>query len=841
MRKCSRCPHHALLPVAARGYPAALLAAVLLMLSPAAPRAAEDAEKAAAQAAASAVQARVADAAQRLARLAAEPDVANLLRSGSAGEIQARAVELAAGIEGALKLRLIPRGAANTDTDAAAPLTFGSLAMITRAETDAQPVPAEVQAFGTPGQHLAMVQRVEDEQGLAGVLHLSLSLDSIAQAFNAGRAHARFELRQDTGGPKPWVIAVTSEEAVPRDRAVAFLPVAGTSMRVAYWPRRAEGPAPEPGAQPARGGGGSGALLAAVVFLGLAAAGGSVWFFLRRRVAAGAPVAEAGTQFKGAIAAILQGAYPGVEQFIPALPPRSGKLGPASAAEQEKLAAIAARAAAAASAAKPAGGLEVTEQEPPTTVMKVPPAPAAPAPSPASPLDAVFRAYDIRGVVGEGITEGNVYLIAKALGSEAAAQGQSVVVVGRDGRNSSPALAKVLIQGLRDSGRDVIDIGMVPTPVLYFATHYLDTGSGVMLTGSHNPPQYNGMKIVLNGQALSGEAIKAIQRRMQREDFTSGEGALETTDIVPEYIQRISEDIPLALEKSLRIVVDCGNSVAGVVAPRLLTALGHDVIELYCDVDGNFPHHHPDPSQPGNLTDLIQAVRENQADLGLAFDGDGDRLGVVDADGNIIWPDRQMMLYARDVLSRNRGAEIIFDVKCTRHLPRVIKAAGGKPVMWKTGHSLIKAKMRETGSPLAGEMSGHIFFKERWYGFDDAMYTAARLVEILVGDGRPPKQVFASLPSGVATPELRIDMPESRHAAFMQKLVSSAQFEGAEICTIDGLRVDFPDAWGLIRPSNTTPVLVARFEGDDAEALARIQAQFRTLIQTVDGSLKIPF
>lgn len=841
MRNCSRCSHHALLPITARGHSGALLATVLLLvLFPAAPRAAENAEKAAVQAAASAVQERVAAAARQLAGLAAQPEVASLLRAGSAGQIEAKAAELAAGIPGALKLRLIPRGGANTDADPAAPLTFGSLAMITRAETDAQPVPAEVQAFGTPGQHLAMVQRVEDAQGLAGVLHLSLSLEPIAEAFSAGGVQARFELRQDTGGPKPWVVAVTSEESAPKGRAIAFLPVAGTSLRVAYWPKLGAAAAPESGAAPAAGGGRWGTPLLAV-FLGLAAAAAVVRFLLRRRAPARAPVAEAGTQFRGAIAAILQGAYPGVEQFIPALPPRTGKLGPASAAEQEKLASIAARAAAAAGAAKPASGLEVVEQEPPTTVMKAPPVPTPPAAGPGSPLDAIFRAYDIRGVVGEGLTEESVYLIAKALGSEAAAQGQSVVVVGRDGRNSSPGLAKVLMQGLRDSGRDVIDIGMVPTPVLYFATHFLDTGSGVMLTGSHNPPQYNGMKIVLDGQALSGDAIKAIQRRMQSRDFTAGDGALEVTDIVPEYIQRITEDIPIALDKALRIVVDCGNSVAGVVAPRLLTALGHDVIELYCDVDGSFPNHHPDPSQPGNLTDLIHTVRQNQADLGLAFDGDGDRLGVVDADGNIIWPDRQMMLYARDVLSRNRGAEIIFDVKCTRHLPRVIKAAGGKPVMWKTGHSLIKAKMREIGSPLAGEMSGHIFFKERWYGFDDAMYTAARLVEILVGDGRPPKQVFAGLPSGVATPELRMDMPESRHAAFMQKLVSSAQFEGAEICTIDGLRVDFPDAWGLIRPSNTTPVLVARFEGDDAEALARIQAQFRTLIQKVDGSLKIPF
>jgi phosphomannomutase/phosphoglucomutase len=818
------------------------LATALLLLAPAVLRA-EDADKAAAQAAATAVQERVAVAVQQLANLAADPAVANLLRTGDERQLEAKAGELAGAIEGALKLRLIPRGGASTDMDAGAPLTFGSLAMITRAETEAQAVPAEVQVFGTPGQHLALVQRVEDSQGLAGVLHLSLSLDAINQAFTSTGAKQRFELRQDTGGPKPWMVAATSEDAAPKGRAIAFVPIAGTALRVAYWPKLGSAPVPEPGAARPETGSGWGRLLL-VVLLGLAAAGGVALVLMRRRGPGGEPATEAGTQFKGAIAAILQGAYPGVEQFIPSLPPRTGKLRPASAAEQEMLASIASRAAAAAGVAKPASGLEVTEQEPPTTVMKVPPAPTPPAeprPSPASALDAIFRTYDIRGVVGEGLTEQSLYLIAKALGSEAAAQGQSVVVVGRDGRNSSPGLSKVLIQGLRDSGRDVIDIGMVPTPVLYFATHYLDTGSGVMLTGSHNPPQYNGLKIVLNGQALSGEAIKAIQRRMQSQDFTAGEGALEATDIIAEYIQRITEDIPLALDKALRIVVDCGNSVPGVVAPRLLTALGHDVIELYCDVDGNFPNHHPDPSQPGNLTDLIDAVRQNQADLGFAFDGDGDRLGVVDADGNIIWPDRQMMLYARDVLSRNRGAEIIFDVKCSRHLPRVIKAAGGKPVMWKTGHSLIKAKMRETGSPLAGEMSGHIFFKERWYGFDDAMYTAARLVEILTSDGRPPKEVFAGLPTGVATPELRIDMPESRHAAFMQKLVASARFEGAEVNTIDGLRVDFPNAWGLIRPSNTTPVLVARFEGDDAAALAQIQSRFRALIQQVDNSLKIPF
>jgi phosphomannomutase/phosphoglucomutase len=443
--------------------------------------------------------------------------------------------------------------------------------------------------------------------------------------------------------------------------------------------------------------------------------------------------------------------------------------------------------------------------------------------------------------VGQSLTQDTVSRIGLALGSEAAQRGQSAVVVGRDGRISSPMLAKALIEGLLASGRDVIDIGMVPTPVLYFATHYLDTGSGVMLTGSHNPPDYNGLKIVLDGQALSGDAIKAIYRRIQAEDYTSGQGKLEATEILPEYIQRISEDIPLALDSPFRIVVDCGNGVPGIVAPRLLRALGHDVIELFCDVDGNFPNHHPDPSQPENLEDLIESVRANQADFGLAFDGDGDRLGVVDADGHIIWPDRQMMLFARDVLSRNRGAEIIYDVKCTRHLKKVIEAAGGKPLMWKTGHSLIKNKMRETGAPLAGEMSGHVFFKERWYGFDDALYAAARLVEILSKDGRPPKQIFAELPGGVATPELRIDMPEARHAEFMQKLIATARFDGAAVSTVDGLRVDLPKAWGLIRPSNTTPVLVLRFEGDNEAALADIQNRFRALIQQLDSSLKIPF
>ena len=387
-----------------------------------------------------------------------------------------------------------------------------------------------------------------------------------------------------------------------------------------------------------------------------------------------------------------------------------------------------------------------------------------------------------------------------------------------------------------------LDIGLAPTPVLYFATNFLDAHSGVMITGSHNPAHYNGLKIVLDGQTLSGEAIQAIRRRVETRDYVEGTGSLQSTDIVAEYIRRISEEIPVSLGDALKVVVDCGNAVPGMVAPAILRAIGHDVVELFCDVDGDFPNHHPDPSLPENLQQLIAAVQEEGADLGLAFDGDGDRLGVVDAEGNIIWPDRQMILFARDVLARNPGAKVIYDVKCSRHLPTEIEAAGGEPVLSKTGHSIIKNLMQESGALLAGELSGHIFFRDRWYGFDDALYAAARLLEILVNSGKPPAEVFAELPGGFATPELRLDMPESRHAEFMDKVMdATAEFEYAEINTLDGMRADFVDSWGLIRPSNTTPCLTLRFEGDDLEALEDVKTRFRNMIKSIDSSLKLPF
>jgi phosphomannomutase / phosphoglucomutase len=451
----------------------------------------------------------------------------------------------------------------------------------------------------------------------------------------------------------------------------------------------------------------------------------------------------------------------------------------------------------------------------------------------------IFKAYDIRGVVGETLTPATVYALGRAIGSEAEVRGQQRMVVGRDGRISGPQLVHALIEGLRASGRDLIDIGVVPTPVLYFATQHFKTGSGVMLTGSHNPPDYNGLKIMVGNDTLALEAIQGLRRRIEAGDYVPGKGKLQSVDVAPAYIERISQEVKPV--RPLKVVVDCGNGAAGEVAPRLFRALGSKVLELYCEIDGRFPHHHPDPSQVENLADLIAKVKEERADLGLAFDGDGDRLGVVDSRGYIIWPDRQLMLFTMDLLSRHPGATVLYDIKCSRHLHRIILEHGGQPLMWKTGHSLIKAKMKETGALLGGEMSGHIFFKERWFGFDDALYAAARLIEILSTEQRTSAEVFAALPETVSTPELRIEMAEGEHFRFMERLLKHAQFAEATITTIDGLRVDFRDGWGLVRPSNTTPSLILRFEADNASALARIQNIFRQLMLTLDPTLPLPF
>ncbi|MBX9812079.1 MAG: phosphomannomutase/phosphoglucomutase [Burkholderiales bacterium] len=451
----------------------------------------------------------------------------------------------------------------------------------------------------------------------------------------------------------------------------------------------------------------------------------------------------------------------------------------------------------------------------------------------------IFKAYDIRGIVGRSLTPQIAEIIGHAIGSEARSRRQLAIAIGRDGRHSGPELSAAIARGIRHSGIDVIDVGRVATPMLYFATYHLDTRSGVMVTGSHNPPEYNGLKIMLGGETLAGDAIQALRARIERGDLAHGAGGYRQFDIREHYLQRITGDI--RLKRPLKIVVDCGNGVAGATAPELYRRLGCEVRELFCEVDGSFPNHHPDPSHPENLVDLINALKTS-GDIGLAFDGDGDRLGVVTRSGRIIYPDRQLMLFAADVLERNPGAEIIFDVKSTRKLFSWIRQHGGKPLMWKTGHSFIKKKLQQTGAPLAGEMSGHIFFKERWYGFDDALYAGARLLEILSGEP-DPDAALEGLPDAISTPELHLKLAEGENYALMDKLrQQTARFNGArEVITIDGLRVEYADGFGLARPSNTTPVVVLRFEADNEAALRAIQDDFRRALLALRPDLTLPF
>tara|TARA_R110000868_G_scaffold380784_1_gene646912 strand:+ start:85403 stop:86800 length:1398 start_codon:yes stop_codon:yes gene_type:complete len=453
----------------------------------------------------------------------------------------------------------------------------------------------------------------------------------------------------------------------------------------------------------------------------------------------------------------------------------------------------------------------------------------------------IFRAYDIRGIADDdNLHENAVYTIGVAIGSEALSRGEKTIITGRDGRLSSPALGAALIQGFLDAGCDVVNIGIVATPLVYFASNVLEPNSGVMLTGSHNPGNYNGIKIVLGGTTLAEDDIQKLYHRIQNNDVKKGNGSLSEYNIIPEYVEYVSNNITLS--RPLKIVIDCGNGAAGVVAPELYRAMGCDVTELFTEVDGHFPNHHPDPSRLENVTAIIEKVKEIGADIGLAFDGDADRLGVITSEGEMIFPDRQVMVFAKEILSRHPGADIVYDVKCSRYLTAKVKEWGGNPIMWKTGHSLLKAKLWETGAPLAGEMSGHIFFKDRWFGFDDGLYAGVRMLEILANDTRTSAQMFTEdAPKGVSTPEINIHMDDDKKFAFVERLVEEADFPNAKKFTLDGLRVEFPDGWGLVRCSNTTPCLVTRFEADNEAALKRIQADVKQVLLKLNSDLDIPF
>ncbi len=694
-----------------------------------------------------------------------------------------------------LRVRLLAPGPHSVDYESTPPMSYAGLEMLRRSESEiATPLP-EAHLFRSEGRHIAVLYRLKGADGaLAGHLLYTLNTTLLQQALDAislGTNTAYTELRQRVSKGKPLVLGKKGNAAVRGTAADFRFPIAGTPWTLVYWT----------GADTSTTAASEDAsfdLIPVLLTLMLVVLVLAAFVLIRRKKKGQQVIGGAAARFENTNTAITE-----IQQFDEE-PDNGVDL-----------------------VLDPGGGVEIDDENKDKNIVKLP--------------DAIFRAYDIRGVVGPDLNPEVVRQIGHAIGSEAYDRGQQTLIVARDGRLSGPELSEALIEGLRASGRDVIDVGRVPTPTLYFATHFLNTGSGVMVTGSHNPSNYNGLKIMLGGNTLFGEDIAALRQRLLDKKLVDGEGTLQHMEVADDYIRRITEDIPVVLGKSLKVVIDSGNGVAGEIGPKLFRALGHDVVELFCEINGNFPNHHPDPGQPDNLKDLIQAVADNDADLGLAFDGDGDRLGIVDGKGTIIWPDRQMMLFARDVLSRNPGAEIVYDVKCSNRLETVIAKLGGKPVMWKTGHSFIKNKMKESGALLAGEMSGHIFFKERWYGFDDALYAGARMLEILIGLKKSPAEIFAMLPAGISTPELHIDLKEGEQQGFMERLLAAVDMPDAKIINIDGMRADFSNGWGLVRASNTTPCLVLRFEGDDQQALEQVQEKFRALLLGLDASLKLPF
>ncbi len=725
-----------------------------------------------------------------LTRYAQSPGLADLLKSGNQEELTTREQALLRLMQGAVRVRFLPLEWDRPDPAARPPFSFASLEMIRTVETSGLPSPAEVHQPGTPNKHIALAAPIKDGTGaLVGVAHLVLPYEVLQRNVTERNDSPGLLMVQQVIANGIANLSRNKGEVI-EGPAAGQIAVTGSIWQVAYWPSEPVGSLLQ---RPAFWG----ILVGGLVLIGLLLLQLSLRFgrTLRQETA---PVPAGKT----------------VPQHTEAIPvgPRESD---GTEADKETRAALAEK-------------LEALQPK-----MSKPVAPVTAVSLPAS----IFRAYDIRGVVDETLDAESVYLIGRAIGSAAREQGQQTVIIARDGRNSSQSLSEALARGLMESGQDVVDLGQVPTPVLYFATHFLGSDSGVMVTGSHNPPEYNGLKIVIGGEALSGQRIQDLRQRIGSGNLLQGEGVLQAQDLLPDYINRIIEDVQLLAP--LKVVVDCGNGVASVAAPTLFRALGCEVTDLYCEVNGSFPNHHPDPSNPENMRALIKKVREQGADLGIAFDGDGDRLGIVDSQGKIIWPDRLLMLLARDILMRQPGADVVYDVKSSRHLAGEILTSGGRPIMWRSGHSLIKAKMKETGALLGGELTGHIYIKERWYGFDDALYAGARLLEIISAEGLSSTEVFAALPESVSTPELSAPTPEA--AQLMERLTGQVQFPGAKLITIDGIRAEFEDGWGLVRPSNTTPLIMFRFEADDETALARIQGIFREQISGIAPELDLPF
>ncbi|NHZ69998.1 MAG: phosphomannomutase/phosphoglucomutase, partial [Thermotogales bacterium] len=757
-----------------------------------------------------------------------DPQLARLLTDGDKAALDARAESLAYLFPSSVRVRLLPPGIDEVDLEASPPISYAALDMLKHSETQDTPPPVEVHMAGTPQQHINLVRRILDPSGrrIVGHLMVSFSMQQLQKLLAHGEVNGYVELQQ-VAGAKPLVLEsygpADSRQGAPDSHAA----VAGSRWRVAYWaPDRAQQGSSVLMTTAGLAGGVAAILLAALV-----------WFVFRKvGLALSRDQATLLTivkdmnegRVKSDYSNTLAEMHDTIELMVRAASAGVARAASGTAAREEQ-----------AKGGSRSETEDVVDEIDADLLFDESALDIARADTEEGKTDpGIFRAYDIRGIVGETLSVDLAYDIGRAIGSEAYYRGEQTVVVGRDGRLSGPDMTAALIRGLKATGRDVKDIGQVPTPVLYFAAQYLGANSGVMVTGSHNPKDYNGFKIVLGGETLANEAIDSLRQRIESGDMLTGEGSVEEVDVLPDYIERVKSDVQVV--RPIRVVVDCGNGVAGEAAPKLLQALGCEVVELFCEIDGNFPNHHPDPGKTENAA-LIQAVQEQGAELGIAFDGDGDRIGVISSQGEIIWPDRLLMLLAIDVLSRNPGAQIIYDVKSSRHVAEVVAEHGGEPLMWATGHSLIKAKMKETGALLAGEMSGHIFFKERWFGFDDALYSAARLLEILANQQGSSSDLFATLPDSMNTPELNVPMAEGEPKLFMEKLLNGAHFENARIATVDGLRVEFEKGWGLVRASNTTPSLVLRFEADDELALSTIQDEFRRVMLQVDPGLSLPF
>ncbi|MEN8166727.1 MAG: phosphomannomutase/phosphoglucomutase [Pseudomonadota bacterium] len=753
-----------------------------------------------------------------LQAISSDAELSQLFLKQHKEALKAREGQLKAILPGAMRVRLLPVGIDQPDASAVPPLGYASLEQLRLAEKQAGVLPAEVHQFSTPQQHISMVAAVR-ERGtgpVVGLIQALFSMDGLGTALDSlGDYAGRIEVRQVASNAQPFSLLHKGPEGVDRERPAGALAVEGSIWEVVYWAisGRRDGLQNEL------------VLLSGVLLVLLVSA---LLFFLMEAIR------QALERDQRSILSL-------VEALIVGRPPKQyqAHLADMQATldvlqhqikEQRLSQTEPPRQKRPLSASQLASGMLVEEVGQRVVTVSH---------ENVELSASIFRAYDIRGVVGEGLTREVANLLGQSFGSEIFDRGLQTVVVGRDGRDSSEGLQSALIVGLQASGREVVDVGLVPTPVLYFAAHELKMDSGAMVTGSHNPKEYNGLKMVVNGESISPQAIQDLRRRIDAGQLLQGSGSFDSREIIPDYIERIVSDIRLA--KPMKLVIDCGNGAASVVAPELYRQLGCEVIELYCEVDGRFPNHHPDPGQPENMTKLQQAVVENRADLGLAFDGDGDRLGVVDSSGKLIWPDRLLMYLAIDVLTREPGGDIVYDVKCTRHLANVVLSNGGRPLMWKSGHSLLKAKMKETHALLAGEFSGHIMFSERWYGFDDGLYVGARLLEILALDYRSSAEAFAELPDSLATPEYVLPMQEGQSRKVMEAMNQLPDPPGARVLKIDGIRAEFEEGWGLVRASNTTPSLLFRFESDSQEGLEKVKGFFRQYLAKVDTNLKMPF